>query len=288
MSVLAFLVVTAMPADPVRIAIYAWNLPLNDDTVAALRSQWNLDRPLIDQYIRWLGGFVRGEWGTSFRTGYPVFAEFAARLPLTLAIGIGGLAIGVVVAIPLGFAAALRPGGFADGVSRVLSVGMQSVPVFCLGLALIWLLGVELRWIQPFAADAEALVLPVGLIAFRALATLSRVYRAELLEAGSQPFFRAALAKGVGRREALWRHGHRHALYALVAAVRAEAGWAIGGTATIEILFGLPGISQFLVQSIAARDYFVLQAYIMVGAIWMTAMNAAVGVLTAHLDPRIR
>lgn len=285
---LAFLVVTAMPADPVRIAIHAWNLPLNDDTVAGLRSQWNLDRPLVDQYIRWLAGFVRGEWGTSFRTGHPVFGEFAARLPLTVAIGIGGLALGVVLAVPLGFAAAWRPGGFADGASRALAVGMQAVPVFCLGLALIWLFGVELRWLKPFAADAEALVLPIALIAARTTATLGRVYRSELIEAGQQPFFRAALAKGVGRRQALWRHGHRHALYALVAALRAEAGWAIGGTATIEILFGLPGISQFLVQSIAARDYFVLQAYIMVVALWMTLMNAMVGVLLARLDPRIR
>src|SRR5258707_2361785 len=100
-------------------------------------------------------------------------------------------------------------------------------------------------------------------------------------------FFRTVLAKGLGRDGALILHGHAHAFYALLAALRGEAGWAISGTATVEVLFGLPGISQFLVQSIAYRDYFVLQAYVMVAAVWMIVMNAAIAFALARLDARL-
>jgi ABC-type dipeptide/oligopeptide/nickel transport system permease component len=95
------------------------------------------------------------------------------------------------------------------------------------------------------------------------------------------------MAKGLAPAQALVRHGHGHAVYAMLAALRAEAGWAISGTAVIEVLFGLPGISQFLVQSIAYRDYFVLQAYVMVAALWMLAMNAAIGLALSRIDARV-
>ncbi|WP_421363115.1 ABC transporter permease subunit [Agrobacterium rosae] len=114
-----------------------------------------------------------------------------------------------------------------------------------------------------------------------------RVYRRDLSETAARPHFQTALAKGLSERQALWRHGHRSALYALLAAVRSEAGWVIGSTATMEILFGLPGISQFLVQSIAARDQMVLQAYVMVIAIWMLMMNGGAHLAMQLLDPRL-
>jgi peptide/nickel transport system permease protein len=101
-----------------------------------------------------------------------------------------------------------------------------------------------------------------------------------------QPFFRTALAKGLSRSAALWRHGHTHALYAMISAFRAEASWAVGSTAALEVLFGLPGIGQFLVESIAARDYPVLQAYVMVVAAWLLVLNAGVALCLAWLGPR--
>ncbi|MBU1315942.1 MAG: ABC transporter permease [Alphaproteobacteria bacterium] len=286
-SLASFTVISLMPADPVAIAIRVWNLPATDETIAAMRAQWGLDQPLLSRYLGWLAGFVTGEWGRSFRTGEPVFREFLQRLPVSLSLGLAGLALASLLAIPLGFFAAARPMGIVDRFSRALSIFVQSVPAFWLGLILLWVLGVQLRWIRPFSNDWSAVVLPVLLIALHSVAVFARVYRRDLRETAARPHFQTALAKGLSDRQALWRHGHRSALYALLAAVRSQAGWVIGSTATMEILFGLPGISQFLVQSIAARDQMVLQAYVMVVAIWMLVMNGGVHLAMRLLDPRL-
>ena len=284
-SAVAFVVIASMPSDPVAIALRAWNMPATEQTVAGLRAEWGLDQPLLARYALWLRHFAAGDWGRSFRTGDPVLAEFLRRLPLSLGIGLSGLVLAAVLAVPLGFAAALRPGGLADKASRLLSVGAQAIPPFWLGLLLIWLLGVHLRLISPFSGDAGTLILAGLLVALHALGTLSRVYRRDLIEFTARPHFRTAIAKGLSRRQALWRHGNRSAVYALVSAIRSEAGWAIGSTAALEVLFSLPGISQFLVQSIAARDHMVLQAYVMVIAAWMLLVNAVLELAMRRLDP---
>lgn len=285
-SALAFLVVAAMPADPVEIAIRAWNIAPDPATIAALRREWGFDLPLHQRYLNWLANFVCGDWGRSFRTDEPVFTEFMQRLPLSLGLGLSGLALAVVLAVLLGFAAALRPRGFADRFSRSLAIAVQAVPAFWIGLVLIWLLGVKLQLLRPFSGGPAIHLLAIFLIALHSIGLLARVYRRDLLEQTRQPHFRTALAKGLSRRQALWRHCHRGSLYAMLSAVRSEAGWAIGTTATLEVLFGLPGVSQFLVQSISARDHFVLLAYIMVVAVWMLAMNAVVELAMRRLDPR--
>lgn len=284
-SAIAFVVIASMPSYPVAIALRAWNMPATEQTVAGLRADWGLDQPLLARYAQWLQHFVAGDWGRSFRTGDPVLAEFLQRLPLSLGIGLSGLALAAILAVPLGFAAALRPGGIADKASRLLSIGVQAIPSFWLGLLLIWFLGLQLRLIRPFSADGGTLVLAALLVALHALGTLARVYRRDLLEFTARPHFRTAIAKGLSRRQALWRHGNRGAIYALLSAIRSEAGWAIGSTAALEVLFGLPGISQFLVQSIAARDHMVLQAYVMVVAAWMLLVNAALELAMRRLDP---
>ena len=167
LSVASFTIIALMPADPVEIAIRAWNLPATEETVAALRADWGLDRPLPLRYLHWLTDFVTGDWGRSFRTGEPVLAEFLERLPVSLLLGVSGLLIAIALAVPLGFFAAARPAGLADRGSRALSVFVQAVPGFWLGLILLWVLGVQLRWIRPFATDIAATVLPVLLIALR-------------------------------------------------------------------------------------------------------------------------
>jgi len=287
-SALSFFIIAAMPSDPVMIAIRAWNLPATEETIAAMRAAWGLDLPVPLRYVHWLADFITGDWGRSFRTGEPILTEFAWRLPISLTLGLSGLVLAIALAVPLGFAAALRPNGLADRFSRSLSIGVQAVPSFWLGLMLLWVLGVQFKLIRPFASDTSSYLLPILLIAFHSLGILSRVYRRDLIGTTEQPHYRTALAKGLSRRQALWHHGHRAALYAMLAAVRSEAGWAIGSTAPLEILFGLPGISQFLVQSMGARDYFVLQAYVMVVAVWMILVNGSIALSLGRLDPRAR
>lgn len=287
LSAATFLVISSLPADPAMDALRAWNISATPEAVDALRHQWGLDVPLIPRYFLWLGRFIVGDWGASFRTGEPVRQEVLSRLPLSLCLGFGGLALAVAGAVPLGFFAAHRPGGVADLLSRGLAVLMQAVPSFFLGLLAIWALSVKLHVMRPFGATPASLTLATTLIATHSLAVLARVYRRGLINASTMPFMRTARAKGLSEGQALWRHGQRHALLALLSAARSEAAWVVGASATMEVLFGLPGISQFLVDSVAARDYFVLQAYVMIVAAWLLLLNAAVAKLVAYLDPRL-
>ncbi|AGT10622.1 ABC transporter permease [Paracoccus aminophilus] len=287
-SALAFCVVAQMPADPVEIAMRAWNLPPDPDTIARLRMEWGLDRPLVLRWLSWLGGFVTGDWGLSFRTGAPVRDEFLSRLPLSLGLGAAALALAVILAIPLGFAAALRPNGWADRFGRGLVVVVQAVPSFWLGLVLIWLLAAELRLIRPFSGGPVILAMAAVLIALPPMAMMARVLRRELLASTTQPWFRTAIAKGLSQSAALRRHSARAGAYALLAALRSEIGWMLGTTATLEVLFGLPGVSQFVLQSVPARDYGVLLAYVMTVACLMALANLVITLILQLLDPRAR
>lgn len=283
----AFAVVRAMPADPAVLTLLAFDRPATPDAVAALHAQWGLDRPIASQYLAWLADFVTGDWRVSFRTGAPIFVEFMHRLPVSLFLGLSGLALALALAVPLGGAAARRPGGLADRVLDAATLGAQAVPAFWLACLLIWLFAVELRWITVLGDGGwQRYVLPVAVVALAGLGPLGAVYRAGLLEVGRSHYLTAAVAKGLPPERALMRHGRRYAALGLAAALTAEAGWVVGGAAVVEVVFGLPGISAFLVDSIAVRDYFVLQAYIVVTVVWMLAVSLAAQLARARLDPR--
>jgi ABC-type dipeptide/oligopeptide/nickel transport system permease component len=288
-SIAAFAIVRLMPADPVVITLLAFNQPVTPESVAALRGDWGLDRPLLAQYASWLAGFVGGDWHRSFRTGEPIIAEFATRLPVSLTVGLGGLALALALAVPLAEAAARRRHGLADRLLDALTLGAQAVPTFWLGCLLIWIFAVELAWLRPIAGGGiERHVLPIAIVALTGIGPLASVYRAGLSEVARSHYFVVALSKGSGPGAALARHGRRYAATGLAAALTAESGWVIGGTAVVEVVFGLPGISQFLVDSLAVRDYFVVQAYLMVAVAWMLAV-ALIAQFARHLlDPRER
>jgi len=287
-SVLAFLVLKAMPADPAVLVLVERNVAPTPEAVAALHAAWGLDRSLPEQYAAWLGRFLAGDWGVSFRTDRPVLTEFAERLPVSLAVGLGGLSLAAIAGALIGLAAASAPGRVADRASRALAVAGQSVPAFWTALLMVRVFGVELGAVRPYlGGDLERLVLPTLLVALYSVGSFARVVRRELLAAAETPWFRTALAKGLSRRRALRSHGMRHAMVGLLAAVTPECGWAVGGTAVAEVVFAVPGISAYLVESVAARDYFALQGYVVAVAAWMTAVHLAAAALRRRLDPRI-
>jgi len=287
-SIVAFLVLKAMPADPAVLVLVERNRAPTAEAVAELHALWGLDRPLPLQYLAWLGRFLVGDWGTSFRTDGPILGEVLARLPVSMAVGIGGLTLAALAALVLGHAAAARPGGIADRATTALSVGAQALPSFWIALLLVWVAGVHLHLIRPYTGPmAERLVLPILLVAAYSTGSLARVVRRALMDVAEQPFFMAARAKGLDRATALRRHGFRHGAVALTAALTPEAAWAIGGTAVAEVVFALPGISAFVVESVAARDFFVLQGYVVAIAAWMLVVHAASRAARRLLDPRI-
>jgi peptide/nickel transport system permease protein len=285
-SLAAFAVVRAMPADPAVLSLLAFGQAADPETVAALRAQWGLDRALPLQYLAWLGDFLTGEWRRSFRTGEPILDEFAARLPTSLIVGFGGLLVALAAVGPLAVAAAKHPHGLAARALDAATLGAQAIPAFWLGCLLIWLFAVEFRVVDILGEGPTRYVLPILIVAFTGLGPLAQVYRAGLAEVGRSDYYRTALAKGADPETVLAVQGGRYARLGLSAALTAEAGWVVGGTAVVEIVFGLPGIGAFLVESIAVRDYFVLQAYIVVAAAWMLAIALMAAAARRALDPR--
>lgn len=282
----AFALLRLAPGDPGAIfadAVGAGGAELR----AELRAAWGLERAVWVQFFDWLAGVAHGDLGRSFSDARPVAAEFAARAPWSAAIGLGGLLTGVIAAVALGFAAALRPGGTADLATRALALVAQALPAFAVGVVALWLLGAELRLIRPLTGGPlERLLLPMLLVALFSTGSLARVTRTAFAEARAAPWFRTALAKGLSIRAALWRHGWQHAALTLLAALVPEMAWVIGGTAVAEIVFGTPGLSERVVTAVGARDYPVLQAYAALTAAMLLAARLSARILAARLDPR--
>jgi ABC-type dipeptide/oligopeptide/nickel transport system permease component len=286
-SLFGFLVVRLLPADPALAILESRSLPADPETLSRIRAEWGLDRPLPAQYLAWIANFARGDWGVSFRTGEPVARALLERLPLTATVGFGGLGLAFLAAMPLGRLCCRRR--YIDAAVRAVSVGAQSLPIFVLGLLAIWLLAVEWRLIKPFSGtEMPRLIIPIGLIFLARLGRLTLLYRRALFEVTGEAFYRTALAKGFSPARALATQARRFGVLTLIGALVAECGWAIGGTAVIEVLFGLPGIGQFVVQSVAARDYPVLQAYVMLTAAIMALVGMAAHAAREALDPRQR
>ena len=284
----AFVLLRLMPGDPVEVFLAHVNIISGPDIVAAYRAEWGLDGSLGAQFLRWLGGFLTFDWGVSFETGRSVGEDLAARLPYSATIGFGGMALAVSGGFLLGYLAALRPGGAADTVSRGLAVAGQSLPAFAVGLVLLWVLGVELRWINAFGGGPiERIVLPTLLVAFFSLGAMSRLARTGFADVRRSPHYRTALAKGRSGPGALWHHGRAAGVLTLIAGLAPELAWIVGSTTVAEIVFGVPGVSERVVQAVNHRDYAVLQPYIALVALWVALVLQGAGTLRRALDPRI-
>ncbi|MEM6849896.1 MAG: ABC transporter permease, partial [Pseudomonadota bacterium] len=220
--------------------------------------------------------------------GGAVTGELLERLRWSAGIGLGGMICALVVGSGLGFFAAANPNGLADRLSRGMAVAGQALPAFALGVIALWLLAAELRWIQPFAGGPiERLLLPIALVGFFSIGSVSRLVRAGFMETVDAPYLRTALAKGLPYRLALWRHGRRRAAIGLLASIAPDLAWIVGGTAIAEIVFGVPGLSERVIQAVAARDYPVLQAYVALVAVWIIIGLQLCAAARRSLDPRL-
>ncbi|PID61438.1 MAG: peptide ABC transporter permease [Gammaproteobacteria bacterium] len=283
----AFLMMRLMPGDPVEMFLAHVNIRSGPDIVAAYRAEWGLDEPLSTQFLRWLGGFLTLDWGVSYETGVAIAEDFRSRLPYSAAIGFGGMGAAVVLGYGLGFMAAHRPGGWVDVLTRALAIAGQALPAFAVGLVMLWVLGVQLRWINAFGGGPlERVLLPMALVAFFSVGSLSRLTRSGFFEARTSDYYLTALAKGRSRLGALWFHGRGLGLLALIAGLAPELAWIVGGTAVAEIVFGVPGLSERVVQAVNHRDYAVLQPYIALVALWVALTLQGARLLRLTLDPR--
>jgi ABC-type dipeptide/oligopeptide/nickel transport system permease component len=275
-----------IPGDPVAMMLGENARP---EEVAALREQLGLDRPLFVRYGYYLLDIIQGDLGRSILSNRPVWSEIAAVLPRTLQLAVVAMVVAVILGIGTGILSAMRPGGLLDVAMRLLALVGLSMPVFWLGLVLIYIFAYYFRLFPVGGAGSwRHLVLPALALAAPSIAIFSRMTRSSMLEVLREDYIRTAWAKGLGHRLVVVRHTLRNALIPIVTVVGLQFGQLMGGAVLTETVFAWPGLGRLIVQAIFARDYVLLQGGVLAFALSFVLINAFVDISYAYIDPRTR
>ncbi|WP_232676210.1 ABC transporter permease [Nocardioides sp. R-C-SC26] len=255
----------------------------------ALRAELGLDQPLIVQYLEYLRGIVTGDLGTSLQFYQSNTQMIADRLPYTLQLVGAGMLLAVLVGVPLGVLAATREGTWWDRGASALALLGQSVPVFWLGMMLVLLFAVKLDLLPAGQSGSpQHLVLPALTMALYPMAHIARLTRATMSEVLREPFIDAARARGLATRQVVWRHGFGNAALPVLTIVVLQTGTLLSGAVAVEYVYSWPGLGQLALQAIQFRDFPLVQAIVVFGAITFVLLNQLVDVLHALIDPRLR
>jgi peptide/nickel transport system permease protein len=292
-SVAVFALIHLVPGDPVRLAL---GTRYDAATYAALRHRAGLDRPLLAQYVHWLGGALHGDLGVSFRSEDPVSTVIGERLPATASLAVAAIVVALGIAVPLGLLSALRPQSVFDRAATVLSQVGISVPDFWLGILAILVLAGLLGWFPaggyvPLTEDParwfDHLVLPALTVGVVSGAVLTRFVRASALEVLNEDHVRTARAKGLPEWTILRRHVLRNAAVPVLTVIGIQLAYLLSGVVVVEIVFSWNGLGQLALQAVQSRDYPVLQGAVLLFALVFLVVNLVVDLLYAILDPRI-
>jgi peptide/nickel transport system permease protein len=269
---------------------------------AEMRRLYGLDRPLPERFVQWLGRVARFDLGESFVDRRPVSERIREALPATLALNGLALLLTLALAIPIGVAAGGRPEGPFDRTSAVMLFALYSTPVFWAALLLQTLLSVKLGWLPLYGVSSDAapeglagltdrlahLALPVTCLTYGSLAFVARLVRSGVAEARSQDFVTAALARGLSRRQALWRHAFRNALLPVVTLLGLLLPGLLSGSVIVERIFAWPGLGRLYFDSILSRDYPVVLGLSLIGGVVTLAATLVADIAAAFVDPRLR
>lgn len=259
--------------------------------IARLNEEFGLNKPLMERFVTYVTDLAQFDLGTSFRTRQPVIDLISDRMGASLQLAIAAMVFALVVGVPLGFLAALRPGSVLDTVTMIGAVSGLSMPQFWLGLLMMYLFALQLNWLPSFGygdGSFRNLILPAVTLGVTPLALLARTTRAGVLDVLNADFIRTAHSKGMSEMKVVRWHVARNALVLIVTTVGLQFGSLIGQAVVIEKLFAWPGIGSLLVDSVAIRDIPVVQGTILVIVLWFLLINTAVDLIYAAIDPRIK
>jgi oligopeptide transport system permease protein len=286
-SFLIFAMVYALPGDPIR--ALGGDRPLAPAVVAELRDEFNLDDPLVVQYVKYIGDLLQGDFGTDFR-GREVLDTIQQRLPVTIQLTVVAILFEAVIGIIAGVLAGIRRNGFLDNLVLVSSTIVVSVPILVLAFVSQYVLGVKLGWF-PIAGTSEgwySFVLPGLVLAAGSLAYVARLTRTSVAENMRADYVRTAKAKGLPRRTVIVRHTLRNSLIPVVTFIGADIGTLMGGAIVTETVFNLPGVGRAVFDSVQAQEGAVVVGIVTLMVFFFIFFNLVVDVLYAVLDPRIR
>lgn len=313
-SILVFMLIHFIPGDP---ALAMLGDRATEENVRAIRDRLGLNEPLYVQYFVWVGNILQGDLGNTVRGNIPVANEIRARFPATIELSLAALLIASLVGVPIGIVSAVKRNSLIDTASMFWALFGVSIPIFVLGLLLIYFVGVELGWL-PFVGrlsssiglerrtglhiidailarntsalrDAlEHLILPAITLATVPMAIIARITRSSMLEVLNQDYIRTAYAKGLRARTVILRHALRNAMLPIITIIGLQLGTLLSGAVLTETIYSWPGVGKWLFDSIVARDYPIVQSMTLIIAMIYIVVNLAVDVLYALVDPRIK
>jgi len=284
-----------IPGDPVTVSL---GTRATEELIQARREAWGLDKPFLARYWAWLSGVLtKGDFGKSFYLQEPVTDIIASKLPVTLELASMGLLLSIVIGVPLGIVAAAYKGRWIDKTAIIFATLGVSIPGFWMGLNFIFLFAVTLRWLpsggyvypsESISGWLQSSIMPVAAIGLINAGAVARMMRSTLLEVLNEMYVTVARAKGVQERWVVIKHGVRNAMLPVVTIIGLTYASLVGGTVVIETVFTIPGISRALLIAVNKRDNILLTGCVLLVAVIFIAVNFAVDVLYATLNPKIR
>lgn len=289
-TILAFALMHVSSTDIVDVMENNTGGVLSEEAKAEAREELGLDDPLPVQYLRWLGGVLTGDMGTSYSSGESVLTEFLSRLPATLYLAVVSILLTILVSVPLGILAAVRQNHLTDYLIRLVSFVGNSLPGFFVSLLLIYFFALKLNWFPVMGNTGgwKSVILPAVTLALAMASKYIRQIRAAVLEEMNRGYVMGARARGVRENHILYRSVLKSAMLTVVTLLSLSVGSLLGGTAVVETIFMWEGVGKMAIDAITMRDYPVIQAYV----IWMAVIYVVINLLTdiayRYLDPRVR
>ncbi|HET7875430.1 MAG TPA: ABC transporter permease [Methylomirabilota bacterium] len=296
MSIVIFALLRFAPGDIVDILFSTGGYVRPEERIAIMK-ELGIDKPYVTQYLEWMGQLFTGDLGKSYNYGSPAWEVIRPKIPVTLELAALSLIVAVLLGVPTGVTSAVRQDTTLDYVLRVLSLAGLSMPSFWLGMVIILGLVAWLGWIPPmtYVGPRENLwlhtvqfALPALAVGYRSSALIMRITRSALLEVLREDYIRTAWAKGQTGRIVIWHHALKNAMLPVITVIGIEFAFLIGGLIVTERVFNLPGVANYLVEAIQARDYPIVQNLVMFIAVVVILSNLAVDLLYGFLDPRVR
>ncbi|PZA13545.1 ABC transporter permease [Rhodopseudomonas palustris] len=314
--IVTFLLTRVLPGDP---AVYFAGPAATPESIAEIRKNLGLDRPLPDQFVRYVGDLAHGNFGNSLSTGRPVATEITSRLPASAELTLAGLFIAIVIAVPLGIVAAIRQGSWVDHLCRIVATAGVSLPVFFTGLLLVYLLYFKLGWapapigrldvfasapadvtgfylidsllardFETFRAALGQLILPAFTLGIFSLAPIARMTRAAMLAVLASDFIRTARAAGLGSRTVILTYAFRNAMLPIITTLGMVFSFLLGANVLVEKVFAWPGIGSYAVEALLQSDFAPVQGFVLTMAVLYIALNLLIDILYGVIDPRVR
>ena len=289
-SLVTFAIMRLMPGDPVMLLLGEGQVRISEEQIEAIKERWGLNEPYYKQYLIWAGSLARGDFGESLiRSGVPVGEMIWEAIPVTATLNILALLVSLSVAIPIGIGAALRRNSLLDYSTSVGSALGIAMPNFWLGLMLIVVFSLMLKWLPPFGLRSwQGYIMPVIVLATEQMAVLARVMRSSTVEVLTQDYVKTADAKGLQKHVVITRHAVRNALLPIVTVVGFQIAFLLSGTIVVETVFALPGIGRLFTDSIFRMDYQVVQSLVVLFAVLVVIVNIFIDLVYYLVDPRIR